>query len=126
GLVRARRAMRRPHLLVQFGPAFAQQAVERLLRGDAAEAAHAQILALAAAWQVGFGQLVFVLVREAELVFEARIEPADRRAGELALRRFGEAFWRGFSRRVRGGEIAAAVERIVRRRLDVGLRPHAG
>ena len=56
--------------------------------------------------------------------FERRIEPGDRRGGVIALRRLLETsclyFGRRLARLVRGGKIRAAVERIVRRRLQSG------
>jgi hypothetical protein len=60
-----------------------------------------------------------LVVAEPQLLRQFWIEPSDRRPNVVALRRFGEAFGfrRRFARLVGGGEIGAAVERIIWRRL---------
>jgi len=59
------------------------------------------------------------VVAEPQFVRQSRIEAGDRRGFVIALLGFAEAFRRRFARLVGGGEIGAAVERIVRRRLQV-------
>jgi len=121
----------------EFLAALAQQIFQRLRGGgDAHRRQPAARLR-----QVGLRQPVFrivfrrrgrrLIVAEPELFRQRRIEPADRRAGVVALRRFVETrffrkFGRRLARRVGGGEIGAALERIIRRRLQATLTCHSG
>ncbi len=76
---------------------------------------------MVSARRVGFG-----LARgQTEFLLQRRIESGDRGGRVVALRRLVEAAGR-FPRLVCVGEIAAAVERIVRRRLQVGILAGAG
>ena len=63
---------------------------------------------------------------QAQFLRQLRIEPGDRRGGVIALRRLIEALSRRLARLVGGGKIGAAVERIVRRRLQVRIFAGAG
>ena len=141
GFLRARRPMRRPRHGGNFRPALAQQAFKRI--GGGGDAHRRQ--AVARLRQVGLRQSVFRVaaardalgfargflmrvgrgrvVAQPQFVRQSRIEPGDRRGFVIALRGFAEAFRCRFARLVGGGEIGAAVERIVRRRLQVRAVP---
>ena len=131
GFFRPRRPVRRPRPLAEFGAAFAQQRLQRLHRGGrAGDAAKGRELGafprrpglLPPAFGGGRGALVLVAFDTPRLR-QIGIERADRRlAGVASLRRLAETLRGGFARAVGGGEIGAAVERIVRRRLEPGLR----
>ena len=153
GLLRTRRPMRRPHrgaaACGELRPAFAQQLVQRLHAGGDAERdrlrrrpVHDALLAarlgddrnLVAlrrfAGAVVDQRLVRIVLAVAQRVGEFRVD-VERRAGDIAaLRRLVEAlggiFRDRLARRVLVPPVGAALERIVRRRLQPGSRAHSG
>ncbi len=140
GFFRARRPVRRPDsggavFVAEFGAAFAQQLVERLLAGETRDRARVRGLrsreTQSGGAHIGRDDVtdvilaVVVLLLDAERARQIGIELAGRHRrvyGRLAdvarLRRFFEAARYRSARPVRLGEIGTAVERIVRRRLQ--------
>src|SRR5262249_5435414 len=70
--------------------------------------------------------VVAILVMEAERLRQVGIEFAQPRTPVGRLRRLAQSLRRRLARPVRGGEIGAAVEGIVGRRLQSGLRTRSG
>ncbi len=129
GLLRPRRPVRRPRPLAEFGPALAQQRLQRLHRGgragDAAEGRQARILrrGLGLLRRAGEGGIGFV-VGDPQGTRQVRIELAVRHRNfrRIArLRRLVESLRGRLARPMGGGEIGAPVEGIVGRRLEAGL-----
>ena len=127
--LRPRRAVRRPRPLAELRPAFAQQSLEGIDgRGRAGDATEGGDTVLVRARR--FGRLVAL---EAERLRELGIDAQRRRAqrrgplpGIARLRRLAEALHGRLARPVRGGKVGAAVERVVGRRLEPGLRARPG
>ena len=139
--LRARRAMRRPRHGGNFRPALAQQAFKRFGGGGDAHATQA----VARLRQVGARQAIFRVassdlaragrgppVAAVAIPGQFRIEPGDRRgarrnrAAALPRNPILPDFGRRLARLVGGGKIGAAVERIVRRRLQARIFAGAG
>ena len=147
GFFRARRPVRRPDsgvavFVAEFGAAFAQQLIERLLAGETRNRARVRGFR-SRETQVGRPHVgrddvadvvrgLLVLLLDAERARQIGIEFAWRHRrlygriyGRLAdvarLRRLAETARHRRARPVRLGEIGAAVERIVRRRLQARI-----
>ena len=137
--LRPGRPMRRPRLLVKFGPALAQQALERVHRRADAERDRLQRwpVALFAPRLGNVGNFIAVLDRGlvvsradqrlrgigaaiAERGGQFRIDVGGAFRGVAALRPLGKRLLGGSSRPVRIGKIGAAVPRIVGRRRELG------
>src|SRR5262245_43815048 len=113
GLVRARRPVRHPRPLAELGPSFAQEPFQRRRRGSDTRALGRKLSLLIAVAAERPGDLV--------------ADRGQRRLGHVALlRRLAESARRRHARLVGGGEIGAAVERIVGRRAQAGLRAGTG
>ena len=123
GLLRSRRPVRHPWPLAEFRAALPQQRFQRLdgggCAGDAAERCYLVLVSL---------RRLRVIAAEAERLRQLRIHAhgSGALAGITGLRRLVEPLRRGLARPVGGGEIGPAIERVVGRRLQPGLRAGSG
>src|SRR5262249_27191719 len=134
GFVGPRRPMRRPQMFAKFRTAFAQQALQRLLAGRAAECAYPSFPLCARKARSGlclfaifdrptrssFGlRLLFLLHSEGAGEIGIELAGRDRRAADITLlRRLGEIARHRSTSAMRLRKVGAAVPGIIRRRLQ--------
>src|SRR5262249_18199130 len=113
----------------EFGTAFAQQRFQRLHgRGGAARSkGGAGRAARRVLRDIAFRRRRAGIVIEAERLRQVGVELAQRRRAAVGgLRRLAKSLRRQLARAVRGGEVGAALEGIIGRRLKPGLRAGSG